>query len=370
MADKQHTESQQPPQEAGKPETQTEQPTHGDRRRLVMAGMLLLLVVAGVSAIWAGRTWREARLAQSRAQQLEEERDQAQKAEAEAKRELEQALTDQQTAKEERAQAREAEKAARDSENDTEAVLTFLRDNLLAVGHPEGWGREADKNVTLRQAVDVAEAKVAEKFADRPRVEASIRMILGSTYGALGQDKLAVPQLKRAMELREALFGFYDQRTGECRQDLAKVYRQLGRPDDASQLFNLNPLSPNRAAALSVQGAALLAEKKPSEAELKLRESLTIRQTTHPNNWITFDTQSMLGEALLEQKKYAQAEPLLLAGYDGLKQRRAKIPLQQLFRLTRAIQRLVRLYTAWGKPEEASRWRKELEAATPQNGKG
>ena len=31
----------------------------------------------------------------------------------------------------------------------------------------------------------------------------------------------------------------------------------------------------------------------------------------------------MLGEALLEQKKYPEAEPLLLSGYEGMKQREA-----------------------------------------------
>ena len=40
------------------------------------------------------------------------------------------------------------------------------------------------------------------------------------------------------------------------------------------------------------------------------------------------NTKSMLGGALLGQKKYAEAEPLLLAGYEGTKQREATIPPQ------------------------------------------
>jgi TolA-binding protein len=69
----------------------------------------------------------------------------------------------------------------------------------------------------------------------------------------------------------------------------------------------------------------------------------------------------MLGEALLGQKKYADAEPLLLKGYQGMKQREAKIPPQGKPRLREALERLVQLYEATGKKDEAARWRKELD---------
>ena len=40
-----------------------------------------------------------------------------------------------------------------------------------------------------------------------------------------------------------------------------------------------------------------------------------------------------MGATLLGQKKYAEAEPLLLAGYEGMKQREAKIPAAGKIRL-------------------------------------
>ena len=64
---------------------------------------------------------------------------------------------------------------------------------------------------------------------------------------------------------------------------------------------------------------------------------------------------------MLGQQKYAEAEPLLLAGYVGMKQREAKIRAQGKVRLTEALERLVQLYDAWGKPEQAEQWRRELE---------
>src|SRR5262249_42490967 len=95
----------------------------------------------------------------------------------------------------------------------------------------------------------------------------------------------------------------------------------------------------------------------------KLRECLAIRQRIQPDDWTTFDTRSLLGEALLGQKKYAEAEPLLLEGNEGMKKREAQIPPESRPRLTRALERLVRLYESWGKKDKAARWRKALEAA-------
>jgi hypothetical protein len=72
---------------------------------------------------------------------------------------------------------------------------------------------------------------------------------------------------------------------------------------------------------------------------------------------------------LVGQKKYAEAEPLLLAGYKGMHQREDKIPVVDKVRLAEALERLVQLYDAWSKPEQAKEWRQTLEQAkTPRKG--
>ncbi len=70
----------------------------------------------------------------------------------------------------------------------------------------------------------------------------------------------------------------------------------------------------------------------------------------------------MLGGSLLGQKKYADAEPLLLKGYEGMKQREKSITKGGETRIPEALDRLIELYTATNKPDEAKKWRKELEA--------
>src|SRR5262249_46181100 len=82
----------------------------------------------------------------------------------------------------------------------------------------------------------------------------------------------------------------------------------------------------------------LLEQQKWTQAEPLRRECLTSRVKKAPDDWLTFSTKSQLGAALLGQKKYAEAQPLLLAGYAGLKQREKAIPAQlRQTRLTEAI---------------------------------
>jgi hypothetical protein len=106
----------------------------------------------------------------------------------------------------------------------------------------------------------------------------------------------------------------------------------------------------------------LLQIKAYADAEPLLRECLAIREKTQADLWSTFNSKSALGAVLMGQKKYADAEPLLVAGYEGMKQREATLPPQARVRLTEALERLVQLYEGAAKPVEAARWRKELEA--------
>jgi serine/threonine protein kinase/Flp pilus assembly protein TadD len=155
-----------------------------------------------------------------------------------------------------------------------------------------------------------------------------------------------------------------------CLLSLAEAYQRSGQVSKA-ELLCRNALqtyqqvvgndNPRTALVLSALGSNLLRQHKSGEAEPFLRQSLTIRTKKAPDDWITFHTQSLLGAALLGQKKYVEAESLLLAGYAGMKQRQATIPPLVAFRLAEALQRLVQLYEATGNKQEAARWRRILE---------
>jgi hypothetical protein len=131
--------------------------------------------------------------------------------------------------------------------------------------------------------------------------------------------------------------------------------------------------SPQLAGMLAQLGLSLLKQGHWTEAEPLLRESLAIREQKEPEDWRTFNTRSLLGGALLGQKKFADAEPLLLAGYEGMKQREKTIPPQAVGRIVEALDRLIDLSTATNQPEEVKKWQAERakypEAAPPHGEK-
>jgi hypothetical protein len=106
------------------------------------------------------------------------------------------------------------------------------------------------------------------------------------------------------------------------------------------------------ATALATYSQALLHVRAYAQAESLLRECLVIREKMQPDTWQTFNTQSMLGGALLGQKKYDEAEPLLLKGYEGMKQSEKTIPPLARGRIPEALDRLIALYTDTNKPDD------------------
>ena len=52
-----------------------------------------------------------------------------------------------------------------------------------------------------------------------------------------------------------------------------------------------------------------------------------------------------------------------MQGCEGLKERAAEIPLEEQGYLTSSLERLAELYITRGKPDEAAKWRTELEKA-------
>jgi tetratricopeptide (TPR) repeat protein len=118
--------------------------------------------------------------------------------------------------------------------------------------------------------------------------------------------------------------------------------------------------SPELAAELADVGQTLLEAKAYAAAEPLLRESLSLGEQKVPDACRTHNARSLLGGALVGQEQYLAAEPLLLQGYAGLKERESTIPDEFKGYPMQALERLVQLYDAWGKPEKSVEWRKKL----------
>jgi eukaryotic-like serine/threonine-protein kinase len=232
---------------------------------------------------------------------------------------------------------------------------TLISMNNLAAAY---WSmKQLDKSIPLFE--ETLKSREAKLGRDHPRTLATAAN-LGVNYMGAGRLKEAIPLLEeahRAVKKYPTL--------GWVRAELLDAYTKAGENTKLANLLKeqlaearetLPKDSPQLAGQLATISLALLQTKAFGEAEPLLRECLAIREMTQPNVWSTFNTKSMLGGSLLGQKKYPEAEPLLLAGYEGMKQREKTIPPQGNTRLPEALDRLIELYTATNKPDEVKKW--------------
>jgi serine/threonine protein kinase len=187
--------------------------------------------------------------------------------------------------------------------------------------------------------------------------------VLPTFPGAVSGDKQSVTM---------ALCRFYGRRKtpekGEpLLRELLASHKQhpLAKPEEEAEvLYRI----------LGALGLNLLEQHKWVAAEKVLRDCLVVcdgmdkrlREKFHMPLSVGWTTRSMLGESLVGQKKYAEAEPYLLEGYKGgkaLANAMGDVPLwRAILPIKETVERLVQLYEAWEKPDDAAKWRKELEA--------
>ncbi|MBX9626513.1 MAG: tetratricopeptide repeat protein, partial [Gemmataceae bacterium] len=213
----------------------------------------------------------------------------------------------------------------------------------------------------FRRALEGSERAIGR---DHPDTIQSVNN-LGRLLAEMDRPAEAVPLLERAYAARSKL----PARDGWVGGPLADAYAAAGRPKDAARVIGevlaeararLRPGGPELGGLLATAGKALLAID-PAAAEPVLRECLVLREKLAPAAWNTANAKSLLGGALLRQGKPAEAEPLLVAGYDGLLADRRNIPPlpQARVNLPEAADRLVELYEKLNKPDEAKKWRAE-----------
>ena len=114
------------------------------------------------------------------------------------------------------------------------------------------------------------------------------------------------------------------------------------------------------------RGSARATGVRPSRL---LREALAIREAEIPRHWRTAEARSLLGGALMGEKKTAEAAPLLRSGYEGMARSATAIPLVDRPRLAEALDRLIAAGDAAGTQAELASWKAErakLGAETPK----
>lgn len=248
--------------------------------------------------------------------------------------------------------------------NNIETLVAM--NNLAGAYRQKG---EFEKAVSLyEQALD--KMKVHLK---RDHSETLITMNnLGVAYLVNGQPTRAVPLLEQALKLISDKHGPESVETLTTLGNLGDAYSRARQGEKAAATLatyvrgmrKRTPKdSPQFVTTLSRASTDLIVCEQYAAAEPFLREMLAIREKLHPDGWMTFETQSMLGKALLGQKKYADAEAMLLKGYEGMKAREKTIPSQFSERIPAALEHLVQLFEATNKKEDAAKWRQVLTTA-------
>jgi tetratricopeptide (TPR) repeat protein len=195
---------------------------------------------------------------------------------------------------------------------------------------------------------------------------------LGLLYVFEGKYELAEAVLARVLDVRSRVLGGENPDTLVSKNNLALLFERVGRSGQAEKLFShvlasrrrvLGSDHPDTLRVLDALGRIRLQERRYAEAEPVLREALAGQEKKTPDSWERFNSQSMLGAASAGQKRYGDAEPLLLSGYEGLLQRKATIPSYNRVAIEEAGERIVQLYQHWDKPEKADVWRDKLRAS-------
>ncbi len=112
----------------------------------------------------------------------------------------------------------------------------------------------------------------------------------------------------------------------------------------------------------------LLLKGQYGAAEPLVREAIALWEIAQPDDQRRFYWVSLLGAVLFGQNKYAEAEPLLLQGYEGMKQREATLGGDERRRLIETGERVVRFYEVTNQPEKAREWREKIRLPVGQSG--
>lgn len=245
---------------------------------------------------------------------------------------------------------------------------TLVSMNNLAWSY--GTAGHHDRSGSLfQQLLSIQENKLGRQHSDTKITVA----YLGRSYKDAGRIDEAIPLLEEAYKSSRE-FGGRDL----VWEALADAYLKANRRDEYLLLAQ-DVLSLDR--RLVTAGSEALATGLVKIAEMYLRlsnfrdavdllsEAVNIRDTKAPDAWETFNARSLLGGGLLglarapenadsKSRLLAEAEPLLVSGYEGMKSRETSIPSQSRTRIQDALERLIELYEVLEKNAEAEKYRK------------
>jgi len=250
-------------------------------------------------------------------------------------------------------------------EHPTTMIITS---NLAQVYLDEG--KYAQAEPLLRRVLDVDTRVLG---AEHPQTLIDLGN-LAKRYRNQGNYAEAETAFKRVLEAQRRVLGADRPETLTTLNLLGTVKFYEGDYAGAEQLFAqalegdrraLGNEHPRTLSSLVWLGRTRLQQHRYALAEPGFREALNKYQSTMPEAWERYNTQSLLGQSLAGAQKYDEAEPLVISGYLGMVQRRDKIPAVSQPDVGSAGDQIVHLYEDWLKPDKAGEWRIKLKGDLP-----
>lgn len=183
---------------------------------------------------------------------------------------------------------------------------------------------------------------------------------------AKGDYDGAEPLYREALAMRRRLFGdqhpfvayglnnlgwmLYSKGDYDAAEPLLRESAELVRKKEGRQ-------HPGIAYALSNLAAVQIERGEPAEAEALSREAVELFRQNFPGHWRIANSESILGASLAAQGRFEEAEKLLLGSYPIVRDTTGESSKYT----EDVLRRLVRLYEAWGRPDDAGRYRALLD---------
>lgn len=246
---------------------------------------------------------------------------------------------------------------------------------------------------------------------DHPRVAIALNLLGANCFHTGAYDE-AETYLTRALEIRRAYWGDEHDEVATTLNNLAtlranrgdyaaaqetfeevlRIYRKIWGPDHSQLALILNNLAsisrmrkdfvsaeryyrqaveisrkhfdeshPHVQTPLAGLGMMLMKLGDATSAEPILRSVLSARENADPADpWLVALARSTLGECLADQRRFEEAESLLVSSYPTIEELAAEKPHLVAYRVD-ALKRIIDLYTAWEKPNEVAGWQSKLE---------
>jgi eukaryotic-like serine/threonine-protein kinase len=238
---------------------------------------------------------------------------------------------------------------------------TLANMNNLAVGYI-AQGQYEKASLLLEETLDLTRGKLG---ADHPTTLQYMQN-LALCYQVGGQCKKGLTLLEETLQRKKAKLGADHPGTLTCLHNLAMNYREAHQYNQVLTLLKeavrlrKNKLGTDHSDTLdSMVNLAIsyIDLGRLDEAERVGRESLRVGREHLPDHWYTYHAQYVLGRTLALRGQFAEAEPLLLEGCQGMIDREATITSWGQIAVLGAMDVIVRLYMDWGRTDHAEQWR-------------